>query len=309
MKFMKILKKAGGILLVIIGIFFFVSALKMIFVDNPKTKAALKDAVYVDAADTIDPENDGKTVIVCGTFELTEPAHDDELGLDFDSIRISSSKQTMKLTKSSSKKKEAMTDDEKKYGVLEWNSSFSSMPVSGQGKIGNYALSQDFIDDIMLTKTWEDYDKAALSSAGYTYVPDNTYTQKHFIEPSNQTTRSHKEYDVRYYYSAADFETGQTVTAIGIQDGQTLKSAPGITENLMKNKSIAILLNALFTRIAIKRGYYFSILSMRYPMPICVWMYCTPFFSGSSFFRNVAIKTLREATSLSEHRPQICWVI
>ena len=29
---------------------------------------------------------------------------------------------------------------------------------------------------------------------------------------------------------------GQTVTAIGIQDGQTLKSAPGITENLMKNK-------------------------------------------------------------------------
>lgn len=88
----------------------------------------------------------------------------------------------------------------------------------------------------MLTKTWEDYDKAALSSAGYTYVPDNTYTQKHFIEPSNQTTRSHKEYDVRYYYSAADFETGQTVTAIGIQDGQTLKSAPGITENLMKNK-------------------------------------------------------------------------
>ena len=48
MKFMKILKKAGGILLVIIGIFFFVSALKMIFVDNLKTKAALKDAVYVD---------------------------------------------------------------------------------------------------------------------------------------------------------------------------------------------------------------------------------------------------------------------
>ena len=66
-------------------------------------------------------------------------------------------------------------------------SSFSSMPVAGQGKIGNYALSQDFIDDIMLTKTGEDYDKAALSSAGYTYVPDNTYTQKHFIEPVSYT--------------------------------------------------------------------------------------------------------------------------
>ena len=80
---------------------YIVSALKMIFVDNPKTKAALKDAVYVDAADTIDPENDGKTVIVCGTFELTKPAHDDELGLDFDSIRISSSKQTKSIRLSS----------------------------------------------------------------------------------------------------------------------------------------------------------------------------------------------------------------
>ena len=50
----------------------------------------------------------------------------------------------------------------------------------------------------------------------------------------------------------------------------------------------------------------FSILSMRYPIPMCVWIYCTPFFSGSSFFRSVAIKTLREATSFSEQRPQIC---
>ena len=40
MKFMKILKKIGGVLLAIIGIFFFVSALKMIFVDNPKTKSS-----------------------------------------------------------------------------------------------------------------------------------------------------------------------------------------------------------------------------------------------------------------------------
>ena len=50
----------------------------------------------------------------------------------------------------------------------------------------------------------------------------------------------------------------------------------------------------------------FSILSMRYPIPMCVWIYCTPFFSGSSFFRSVAIKTLREATSFSAQRPQIC---
>ena len=37
-------------------------------------------------------------------------------------------------------------------------------------------------------------------------------------------------------------------------------------------------------------------------------VFAMPMILGS-FFRNVAIKTLREATSFSEHRPQICWVI
>ena len=64
------IEESRRVLLVIIGIFFFVSALKMIFVDNPKTKEALKDAVYVDAADTIDPENDRKTVIVCDILRI-----------------------------------------------------------------------------------------------------------------------------------------------------------------------------------------------------------------------------------------------
>ena len=74
------LKKIAGVLLIIIGLFFSVSSLKMIFVDKPKMKSALKDAVYV-GQDTINEANDGKIVIVCGPFELTTPSYDEELGL------------------------------------------------------------------------------------------------------------------------------------------------------------------------------------------------------------------------------------
>ena len=92
------LKKIAGVLLLVIGLFFAVSSLKMIFVDTPKMKSALKDAVYV-GPDAINEANDGKIVIVCGPFELTTPSYDDELGLTIDSIRTSRSKQTMKLNK------------------------------------------------------------------------------------------------------------------------------------------------------------------------------------------------------------------
>ena len=53
----------------------------------------------------------------------------------------------------------------------------------------------------------------------------------------------------------------------------------------------------------------YSIRSIRYPIPICVCIYWSPFLSGSSFLRNVAINTLNEATSFCEQLPQICCVI
>ena len=37
-------------------------------------------------------------------------------------------------------------------------------------------------------------------------------------------------------------------------------------------------------------------------------MYCTPFFSGSSFFRSVAIKTRREAISFSDVIGNDVWI-
>ena len=234
----KMLKKIAGVLLLVIGLFFAVSSLKMIFVDTPKMKSALKDAVYVGQG-AINDANDGKIVIVCGPFELTTPSYDDELGLTIDSIRTSRSKQTMKLNKTTKATKanaETLTEEEKRNGVLEWSTAYRDKTLTGEGKIGNYTLSQDFIDAIVLNGTWHDYDRSELEASGYVWVTDANYSQKDFIEPLSQTQRNYKENDYRYFYDGANFKTSQTVTAIGIQDGDTLRAVAGITNNLMENE-------------------------------------------------------------------------
>lgn len=242
------LKKILGIVLIIAGLFFFVTAIKTIFVDIPKAKSALKEVVYV-GDEALHAENEGKTVIVCGALELTEPSYDDELGLAFDSIRISRSKQTMRRDKSTSNSKQTLknlTDEEKRYGVLKWGTTTSEKTYSGEGKIGDYTLSQDFIDAIRTNSTWAQYDENELNTAGYAHTQDQDFTQKDFIEPLSQTQRTHVENDFHYFYNASDFKTRDTVTALGIQDGQTLRSVPEITDNLLKD--------AMDRETAIKQG-------------------------------------------------------
>ena len=122
------LKKLGGVILVIVGLFFSIATVKMIFVDLPKAKSSMKDAIYV-GEDAIDEKNDGKIVIVCGEFELTQPSYDEELGISFDTIRAARTKQTLERTKNTAglteEEKENMTAEEKLYGILEWNTGLS----------------------------------------------------------------------------------------------------------------------------------------------------------------------------------------
>ena len=58
-----------------------------------------------------------------------------------------------------------------------------------------------------------------------------------------------------------------------------------------------------------RRQAAYSTFIIRYPIPICVWIYCGEFGSDSSFLRSDAMKTRRDATSLSQLLPQIFWVI
>lgn len=248
-KVKSMLKKIGGVILVIVGLFFSIATVKMIFVDLPKAKSSMKDAVYV-GEDAIDEKNDGKIVIVCGEFELTQPSYDEELGISFDTIRATRAKQTLERTKNTAglteEEKENMTAEEKLYGILEWNTGLSEDIRLGEGKIGNYTLSPDFIQTIHLDNVWDKYNEESLEALGYAYMPDDSFSQEHFIEPFDQSQRNLKENDVRYFYYAADLEPGQVMTAIGIQDGQVLKAAPKISDNLIKG--------ALDRETAVKEG-------------------------------------------------------
>ena len=212
-------------------IFLMIASIKMIFVDDPKAKKLLSEAVYV-TTDTVDPANDGKAVIVSAPFKLVEPAYDDEMGLTLDSIRISRKKERTEY-----ERKQNDEDDRKEK--LVWNQEGASEEYIGEGMVGGYTLSEDFIHMIRMTGTWKDYDEQVLKELGYAFVSDPSYSQGYFIEPLDQTERSYQYYlenDIRYSYSYADFKDGDKVTAIGIQDGQTLKKAPGMTEYLMKGE-------------------------------------------------------------------------
>ena len=205
----------GGILFICIGFFLMIASIKMIFVDDPKAKKLLSEAVYV-TTDTVDPANDGKAVIVSAPFKLVEPAYDDEMGLTLDSIRISRKKERTEYERK-------QNDEDGWKEKLVWNQEGASEEYIGEGMVGGYTLSEDFIHMIRMTGTWKDYDEQVLKELGYAFVSDPSYSQGYFIEPLDQTERSYQ-----YYLDK--------VTAIGIQDGQTLKKAPGMTEYLMKGE-------------------------------------------------------------------------
>ena len=62
-------------------------------------------------------------------------------------------------------------------------------------------------------------------------------------------------------------------------------------------------------RLSLQAMNLYSTLIIRYPTPICVWIYCGDSSPFSIFFRKVAIKTLRDATSFSQLLPHIFCVI
>ena len=224
-------RKTGAVIVILLGLLCAVSTVRSCGTKRVAIQGKVDDVVYVGQG-SYDPANDGKAVIVSAPFKLVEPAYDDEMGLNLDSIRISRKKERTEY-----ERKQNAEDGWKEK--LVWNQEGASEEYIGEGMVGGYTLSEDFIHMIRMTGTWKDYDEQVLKELGYAFVSDPSYSQGYFIEPLDQTERSYQYYlenDIRYSYSYADFKDGDKVTAIGIQDGQTLKKAPGMTEYLMKGE-------------------------------------------------------------------------
>ena len=144
----------GDVLLKKKIIFLMIASIKMIFVDDPKAKKLLSEAVYV-TTDTVDPANDGKAVIESAPFKLVEPAYEDEMGLTLDSIRISRKKERTEYERK-------QNDEDGWKEKLVWNQEGASEEYIGEGMVGGYTLSEDFIHMIRMTSTWKDYDEQVL---------------------------------------------------------------------------------------------------------------------------------------------------
>ena len=218
----------GGILFICIGIFLMIASIKMIFVDDPKAKKLLSEAVYV-TTDTVDPANDGKIVIVCGELKVLEPAYDDELGLTIYAPRAMRSAKKMKL-----KKWNLPATEEN----MEWNSDLGvgGMEIfQGAADVGDYHLSEEFIEQLMLGREYE-FDEETLSEAGLAILTDRKYRGEKFIGTQRMGRGVFEEGDRRYQYSVPQQSDGDMVTVIGIQEQDTLTYVKGATPNMLSGE-------------------------------------------------------------------------
>lgn len=218
------MRKIIGVILLGVGLLIAVLMFKGLFGSDKVAK--LKDAVYVGQADEINPENDGKVVIVTGELQITEPAHDDVTGVSFDSLRA---------WRTSGKVGYSTTEKEKNK---DWSWIFTEVQTyNGKGKIGNYILSDEYIDSLMASGgTYQDYDKDMLAQLGYAFYEFKKESQGYYIMPIEQIERGVALEDVRHKYSIVDYQSGDVVTTVGVQEGNTLKLLPGISKKLMNGE-------------------------------------------------------------------------
>ena len=221
-------KKSGAIIVILLGLLCAVSTVKSCGTKRAAIQGKVDDVVYVGQG-SYDSANDGKIVIVCGELKVLEPAYDDELGLTLYAPRAMRSAKKMKL-----KKWNLPATEEN----MEWNSDLGVGTLEiflGEADVGNYHLSDEFLDNLMLGREYE-FDEETLEEAGLTILTDRKYSGEKFIGTQRMGRGVFEEGDRRYYYSVPDQSDGDMVTVIGIQDQGTLTYIKGATPNMLSGE-------------------------------------------------------------------------
>ncbi|MFA4033791.1 hypothetical protein ACEG19_07785 [Blautia stercoris] len=221
-------KKSGAVIVILLGLLCAVSTVKSCGTKRAAIQGKVDDVVYVGQG-SYDPANDGKIVIVCGELKVLEPAYDDELGLTLYAPRAMRSAKKMKL-----KKWNLPATKEN----MEWNSDLGVGALEiflGEADVGNYHLSDEFLDNLMLGREYE-FDEETLEKAGLTILTDRKYSGEKFIGTQRMGRGVFEEGDRRYYYSVPDQSDGDMVTVIGIQDQGTLTYVKGATPNMLSGE-------------------------------------------------------------------------
>ena len=221
-------KKSGAVIVILLGLLCAVSTVKSCGTKRAAIQGKVDDVVYVGQG-SYDSANDGKIVIVCGELKVLEPAYDDELGLTLYAPRAMRSAKKMKL-----KKWNLPATKEN----MEWNSDLGVGALEiflGEADVGNYHLSDEFLDNLMLGREYE-FDEETLEEAGLTILTDRKYSGEKFIGTQRMGRGVFEEGDRRYYYSVPDQSDGDMVTVIGIQDQGTLIYVKGATPNMLSGE-------------------------------------------------------------------------
>lgn len=221
-------KKTGAVIVILLGLLCAVSTVKSCGTKRAAMQGKVDDVVYVGQG-SYDPANDGKIVIVCGELKVLEPAYDDELDLTIYAPRAMRSAKKMKL-----KKWNLPATEEN----MEWNSDLGVGALEiflGEADVGNYHLSDEFLDNLMLGREYE-FDEETLEEAGLTILTDRKYSGEKFIGTQRMGRGVFEEGDRRYYYSVPDQSDGDMVTVIGIQDQGTLTYVKGATPNMLSGE-------------------------------------------------------------------------
>lgn len=221
-------KKTGAVIVILLGLLCAVSTVKSCGTKRAAIQGKVDNVVYVGQG-SYDPANDGKIVIVCGELKVLEPAYDDELGLTLYAPRAMRSAKKMKL-----KKWNLPATKEN----MEWNSDLGVGALEiflGEADVGNYHLSDEFLDNLMLGREYE-FDEETLEEAGLTILTDRKYRGEKFIGTQRMGRGVFEEGDRRYQYSVPDQSDGDMVTVIGIQDQGTLTYVKGATPNMLSGE-------------------------------------------------------------------------
>ena len=221
-------KKSGAVIVILLGLLCAVSTVRSCGTKRVAIQGKVDDVVYVGQG-SYDPANDGKIVIVCGELKVLEPAYDDELGLTLYAPRAMRSAKKMKL-----KKWNLPATKEN----MEWNSDLGVGALEiflGEADVGNYHLSDEFLDNLMLGREYE-FDEETLEEAGLTILTDRKYRGEKFIGTQRMGRGVFEEGDRRYQYSVPDQSDGDMVTVIGIQDQGTLTYVKGATPNMLSGE-------------------------------------------------------------------------
>lgn len=219
-------RKGLGIVLTLIGLIWGGLTLKGLFVNGPETDKVMADAVYVGTG-KIDPANDGKPVIVCGKLKVTKPAYDEKLKIALDVPRMGRSAQKLDLKEWN----QPATEENR-----EWKSSVGDTAYfTGKADVGNYHLSDDFMDKIVLYEKYK-FDKKDLEKIGLTLVRERKNRGDTYIGVERMGDDYYKKGDRRYNYTVPKVKNGEMVTVFGIQDKDTIKHAQGVLDNLQKGE-------------------------------------------------------------------------